>query len=70
MARKKINIGLKKTETEYRLALERVSYFFDHPPAAGSALETEFKLLMMVVERYEDENFVVESAVPVATHEG
>ena len=55
-----------KTEAGYRRALKQVSYFFDHPPAAGTALEAEFELLMMMmVERYEAEHFVVKSPDPV-----
>ena len=42
MAKKTVEIELVKTEAGYRRALKQVSYFFDHPPAAGSALEAEF----------------------------
>ena len=38
-------------------------------PAAGSALEAEFELLMMMVERYEAEHVVVKSPDPVAAIE-
>ena len=70
MAKKTIEIAPLKTEADYRHALKQVSHFFDHPPAAGSALEAEFELLMMMVERYEAENFVVEPADPVSAHGG
>lgn len=69
MAKKTVEIELVKTEASYRRALKQVSYFFDHPPAAGSALEAEFELLMMMVERYEAEHFVVKSPDPVAAIE-
>lgn len=68
MDKKTVVIELAKTEAAYRHALKQVSNFFDHPPAAGSALEAEFELLMKMVERYEAEHFVVESANPVAAH--
>ncbi len=68
MAKKTVEIKLVKTEADYRHALKQVSYFFDHPPATGSALEAEFELLMMMVERYEAEHFVVKSTDPVAAH--
>ena len=61
MAKKAVEIELVKTEAGYRRALKQVSYFFDHPPAAGSALEAEFEILMMMVEQYETEHFVVKS---------
>lgn len=46
MAKKSIEIELVKTEAGYRRALKQVSNFFDYPPAAGSALEAEFELLI------------------------
>ena len=60
MAKKTVAIELVKTEASYRRALKQVSYFFDHPPTAGSALEADFELLMMIVERYEAEHFAVQ----------
>ena len=69
IGKKTVEIELVKTEAGYRRALKQVSYFFDHPPAAGTALETEFELLMMMVERYEAEHFVVKSPDPVAAIE-
>jgi HTH-type transcriptional regulator / antitoxin HigA len=69
MAKKTVEIELVKTEAGYRRALKQVSNFFDHPPASGSALEAEFELLMMMVERYEAEHFVVPSPDPVAAIE-
>ena len=68
--KKTVQIELVKTEASYRRALKSLSAFFDHPPAAGSALEAEFELLMMMVERYEAEHFVVESADSIAAHGG
>lgn len=70
MAKKNVEIEPVKTKTGYRHALKQVSHFFDHPPVAGSALEAEFETLMMMVERYEAEKFVVESAGLVAAHGG
>ena len=69
MAKKTVEIELVKTEAGYRRALKQVSHFFDHPSAAGSALEAEFELLMMMVERYEVEHFVVQSPAPLAAIE-
>lgn len=69
MAKKAVEIELMKTEAGYRRALKQVSYFFDHPPASGSAFEAEFELLLMIVERYEAEHFVVKSPDPVAAIE-
>ena len=57
MAKKTVEIELVKTEASYRRALKQVSYFFDHPPEAGSALEAEFEVLMTMVERYEAEHY-------------
>lgn len=60
MTKKTVGIELVETEAGYRRALKRVSNFFDHPPVAGSALEAEFELLMMMVERFEAEHFAVQ----------
>jgi HTH-type transcriptional regulator / antitoxin HigA len=70
MAKKTVEIELVKTEADYRRALKQVSYFFGHPPAADTALEVEFELLMMMAERYEAKHFVVKSTDPVAAHVG
>ena len=69
MVRKTVEIELVKTAASYRRALKRLAAFFDHPPATGSALEAEFELLMMMVERYEAEHVVVKSPDPVAAIE-
>ena len=69
MVRKTVEIELVKTAASYRRALKRLSAFFDHPPAAGSVLEAEFELMMMMVERYEAEHIVVKSPDPVAAIE-
>jgi HTH-type transcriptional regulator / antitoxin HigA len=69
MAKQTVEIELLKTEAAYRRALKKLSAFFDNSPAAGSALEAEFELLMMMVERYEAEHFTVKSPDPVAAIE-
>ena len=69
MAKKTVEIELVKTAASYRRALKSLSVFFDHPPVSGSALEAEFELMMMMVERYEAEHVVVKSPDPVAAIE-
>ncbi len=69
MAKKTVEIELVKTQASYRRALKQVSHFFDHPPAAGSTQEAQFELLMLMVERYEAQHFVVKSPDPVAAIE-
>lgn len=69
MVKKTVEIELVKTEATYRRALKLLSSFFDHPPAAGSAQEAEFELLMMMVERYEAEHVTVKAPDPVAAIE-
>jgi len=53
----------------YRRALKQVSNFFDHPLAAGSVQQAEFQLLLMMVERYEAQHFMVKPPDPVAAIE-
>ena len=69
MAKKTVEIELVKTKADYSRALRQVSNFFDHPPAAGSALEADFELLMKIVERYESGHFVVQLPDPLAAIE-
>ena len=70
MVKKTVEIELVETAASYRRALKSLAAFFDHPPATGTALEAEFELVMMMVERYEAEHFVVESADSIAAHGG
>lgn len=69
MARQSVEIEMVKTEASYRRALKRLAWFFDNPPKTGSAEETEFELLMMMVERYEAEHHAVPSPDPIAAIE-
>jgi HTH-type transcriptional regulator / antitoxin HigA len=69
MTKQTVEIELLKTDATYRRALKKLSAFFDHAPAAGSALEAEFEVMMMMVERYEAEHFTVKSPDPVAAIE-
>jgi HTH-type transcriptional regulator / antitoxin HigA len=69
MTKQTVEIELLKTDASYRRALKKLSAFFDNPPANGSALEAEFEVLMMMVERYEAEHFTVKSPDPVAAIE-
>ena len=69
MATKPFEIELMKTEAGCCRALKLLSAFFDHLPAAGSALEAEFELLMMMVERYEAQHITVKAPDPIAAIE-
>ena len=55
MARQTVEIEFIETEAAYRRALKRLAMFFDAPPKAGTRDDTEFRLLMLMVERYESE---------------
>ena len=66
MARQSVSIELLKTNAAYRRALARLAYFFDHPPAPGTAEDAEFEILMLMVERYESEHYALPRPDPVA----
>lgn len=66
MARQSVSIELLKTNAAYRRALVRLAYFFDHPPAPGTAEDAEFEILMLMVERYESEHYALPQPDPVA----
>ena len=59
MAKNTIDIELLKTEASYQCALKPASHGLDHSPAAGSALDAEFELLMMMVKCYKAKYIVV-----------
>jgi len=66
MAKQGVDIELIKSKASYRRALKRLAWFFDNPPKAGCADETEFELLMMMVDRYETEHHPVPPPDPIA----
>jgi HTH-type transcriptional regulator / antitoxin HigA len=69
MAKRSVEIELIKSEASYRRALKRVAWFFDNPPKSGSAEETEFELLLMMVERHEAAHHPVSAPDPIAAIE-
>jgi HTH-type transcriptional regulator / antitoxin HigA len=66
MAKVNVEIELLKTEAAYRRALKKLSWYFDHPPTNHPAAEAEFQLLLLLVERYEQEHFPVPAPDPIA----
>ena len=52
-----------KTEQEYQEALERVYILMD--AAAGSVQEEELELLVLLVEKYEEEHYPIDPPDPV-----
>lgn len=52
-----------KSEEDYHLALNRLEVIFDDP--ADSPQGDEAELLMILIEKYEQENFPIESPDPV-----
>ena len=69
MVKRTVDIELVKSEASHRRALKQLAAYFDHPPRRGSAEETEFELLMMMVERYESEHHAVPAPDPIAAIE-
>lgn len=69
MAKQGVEIELIRSKASYLRGLKRVAWFFDNPPKAGSAEETEFELLLMLVDRYETEHQPVAPPDPIAAIE-
>ncbi|MFM9967383.1 MAG: type II toxin-antitoxin system HigA family antitoxin [Burkholderiales bacterium] len=69
MAKHNIEIELIKSKSSYLRGLKRVAWFFDNPPKSGSAEETEFELLLMMVDRYESEHHPVPPPDPITAIE-
>lgn len=69
MAKRNLDIELVKSAASHRRALQRLAVFFDHPPKHGSANETEFELLMMMVDRFEATHHPAPAPNPIAAIE-
>jgi HTH-type transcriptional regulator / antitoxin HigA len=69
MAKQRIEIELVASDASYKRALRRVAWHFDHPPKAGTADDTEFGLLMLMCERYEEQHHPVPPPDPVSAIE-
>lgn len=69
MAKQNIEIELVKNDASYKRALKRLAWYFDQPPKAGTADDTEFGLLMLMCDRYEAERHAVPPPDPVSAIE-
>jgi HTH-type transcriptional regulator/antitoxin HigA len=58
-----MNIKLIKTEEEYNQALKRLEVIFDAPLDSQEGDEAE--LLSILIEKYEDEHYPIESPDPI-----
>ena len=58
-----MNIKVIKSEKDYKQALERLDIVFESPPDTPEGDEAE--LLVMVIEKYEDDNFQIEAPDPI-----
>ena len=58
-----MNIKPIKTKKEYKVALERLEEIFDARPNTKEGDELE--ILSMLIEKYEDEHYPIESPDPV-----
>ena len=54
-----------RTETDYRVALRKVSAMFDKQPAPGTAAGDRFEVLLTLVEAYEAKHHAVDPPDPV-----
>lgn len=58
-----MKIKIIKTESEYEEALERINELFDAKP--NTKQEDELELLSLLVEKYEEEHYVIEPPHPI-----
>jgi len=54
-----------KSESEHKLAVERLMMLMDMNPAAGSSLENELEVWSVLIEQFEREQFPVDKPEPV-----
>jgi len=58
-----MNVKVIKSEKEYEQALERLDYVFDAPLETPEGDEAE--LLVVLIEKFEDENYPIEAPDPI-----
>lgn len=58
-----MNVKVIKSEKEYDQALKRLDVIFDAPPDTPKGDEAE--LLVILIEKYEDENYPIEAPDPI-----
>ncbi len=66
MAKQSVEIELINSQAAYQRALRRLAGFFDHPPRHGTTEDAEFQVLMLMVEKYENQHHAVPAPDPVA----
>ena len=69
MARQNFDIEWVKSDSSYKRTLKRVAWYFDHPPKAGTADDTEFGLMLLMCEHYEAQHHAVPPPDPVSAIE-
>ena len=69
MARQYFDIDWVKSDSSYKRTLKRVAWYFDHPPKAGTADDTEFGLMLLMCEHYEAQHHAVPPPDPVSAIE-
>lgn len=60
-----MTLKLIKNETEYDKALERVDVLMATNPKIGTPLSDELEVLVMLIEKYEEENWAINEPDPV-----
>ncbi len=60
-----MTLKLIKNETEYDKALDRVDVLMDTNPKIGTPLSDELEVLVMLIEKYEEENWAINEPDPV-----
>lgn len=58
-----MNIKVIKTEKEYKQALKKLEAIFDAPTNTSDGEEAE--LLVLLIEKYEDEHYPIEAPNPI-----
>lgn len=58
-----------RNDASYRRTLKRVAWYFDNPPKAGTADDTEFGLMLLMCEQYEAQHHAVPPPDPVSAIE-
>ncbi len=60
-----MKIKLIKNEEEYQKALNRVDELLEIDPAMGTDLSDELDVLVLLIEKYEEENWKIDTPDPI-----
>lgn len=60
-----MKLKIIKNETEYDMALQRVDELMQINPELDTPLSDELEILVLLIEKYEDKNWIIDTPDPI-----